>query len=235
MIFRAVRPPESESELLDRARSIAGHPLGDIARALGRSVPPTLRQAKGWVGQLLEAALGADANSHAGPDFVGLGVELKTLPVDARGAPLESTFLCTLSPDEMIRGRWEGSHARAKLARVLWLPVEGGRGIPISDRRVGSPLLWSPDPGEEQRLKADWERVATLVAEGYMDALTGHLGEVLQIRPKAARASERRFAIDPEGSESPALPRGFYLRTRFTRSILERHYLLPVRASGGRD
>ena len=57
-------------------------------------MPPDLRRDKGWVGMLLEYWLGADAGSKAEQDFAHLGVELKTIPVDESGVPLETTFVC---------------------------------------------------------------------------------------------------------------------------------------------
>ena len=95
------RPPRDEAELLARAEQLAGRTLGQLAGDLGAEVPPDLRHAKGWVGQLIERALGATAGSRAEPDFQHLGVELKTLPVDRRGRPLETTFVCTIALSEV--------------------------------------------------------------------------------------------------------------------------------------
>ena len=46
---------------------------------------------------LLETALGATAGSKAEQDFSHLGIELKTLPINAEGFPLETTFV-SLAP-----------------------------------------------------------------------------------------------------------------------------------------
>lgn len=43
---------------------------------------------------LLELYLGAMAGSKPEQDFPELGIELKTIPVDAAGKPLETTFVC---------------------------------------------------------------------------------------------------------------------------------------------
>lgn len=218
--------PSDETELLGRARSIAGWPLGRIASAIGRPVPSDLSRAKGWIGRTIELALGATAGAKDEPDFPELGVELKTIPVGAGGEPRESTFLCSLTPNELVRSPWESSRVRRKLARVLWLPIEADPSIPIADRKAGSPILWSPDEREEQLLYGDWERFASLVAEGWLDAVTAHAGEALQIRPKAAHAGVRRTTLDPDGAPTLTLPRGFYLRARFTGSILRSRYLI---------
>lgn len=135
--------PASESELLERARSIAGVSFGELAEQANMKVPENLKRDKGWVGQLLEWHLGATAGSKPVQDFPEIGVELKSIPVGYNGKPLESTFVC-VAPLTGITGlTWETSHIRNKLSRVLWLPVEGEREIPIAERRVGSPLIWS--------------------------------------------------------------------------------------------
>jgi DNA mismatch repair protein MutH len=226
-----VDPPDSEAALLGRARAIAGRPLGWLAERTHQPVPPVLTRAKGWVGLLIERSLGASASSRASPDFERLGVELKTLPISRRGLPRESTFVTTLAPRALIEGVWADSPPRKKLARVLWVPVEASPEVPVADRRVGNPLLWSPTADDDRVLAADWMEFQRITAEGWLDALTGHAGEYLQVRPKASDASARRWTPDPDGAEAPALPRGFYLRARFTARILADHYHPASRGS----
>lgn len=62
-------------------------------------------------------------------DFAALGVELKTIPVDSLGRPLETTFVCVAPLTGNSGVTWETSHVRHKLKRVLWIPVEGERSI----------------------------------------------------------------------------------------------------------
>src|SRR5688572_5579121 len=142
----ALKSPETEQELLARARALSGLCLAELAARFQTPVPPDLRRAKGWVGALLERALGASAGSRAAPDFEHLGIELKTLPVDARGRPLESTFVCTIPLAEIGEVEWAASRVRRKLARVLWMPVEGERRLAVGVRRLGAPLLWQLTP-----------------------------------------------------------------------------------------
>lgn len=221
--------PRSEAELLERAWALAGRPLQELAAEQGVAVPNSLERAKGWVGQLVERALGATSKSRAQPDFLELGVELKTIPVDRRGQPKESTFVSSIPLGELSLGDWEQSRVREKLARVLWVPVEAEPSIAIGDRRLGAPLLWSPSPEEELQLQADWRQLAELIGSGYADSITAHLGACLQVRPKAPNASARRSYQDADGADDLTLPRGFYLRASFTRAILSRSYSLPQR------
>ncbi len=223
----AAEPPRSEAELLARAELIAGESIRRLAEKLGVPVPPDLSRHKGWVGNLVERALGASAGSRPMPDFEALGVELKTLPVDRAGYPCETTFVCTIAPTELCDVEWEASHVRRKLSRVLWLPVEGERELELGARRFGTPLLWSPSSEELAALRFDWEELAGLVARLGADAIGGHHGQVLQIRPKARDASARRRGFDVNGATADAMPRGFYLRRTFTGEILRRHFALP--------
>ena len=98
-----VAPPSNTQELLDRASQLCGCSLQQIANHMSCPVPIDTTYAKGWVGQLIEQALGASAGALPEPDFVTLGIELKTLPVDQNYKPRESTYVCVvqLDPDSL--------------------------------------------------------------------------------------------------------------------------------------
>lgn len=217
-------PPASEAELLRRADELSGRTLGEVAARFGRVAPRDLRRSKGWIGQLLEAALGATARSRALPDFEALGVELKTIPVRRDGVPCESTFVCTIDLVGITTTDWESSLVKKKLSRVLWIPVEGERDVLVERRRVGTPLLWSPNNEDMAALRFDWEELASVIGRGDVESLTGHLGRYLQIRPKAADSRSRRRGVDEDGIPIATLPRGFYLRATFTAKLLAEHF-----------
>lgn len=216
--------PKSEAELMERAQNIAGITFSELAEEAGMLVPPDLKRDKGWVGQLLEWHLGANAGSKPQQDFEQLGIELKTIPISYTGKPLETTFVC-VAPLIGVQGlTWETSHVRNKLSRVLWIPVEGEREIPLAERRVGSPLIWSPTKEEESQLKVDWEELMEMIVIGQVEQITARHGEVLQLRPKAANSRALTEAYGASGKPIKTLPRGFYLRTQFTAKILEQNF-----------
>lgn len=215
-------PPASVDELLARARRLSGVTLSQLAAALAVPFPADLGRHKGFIGNLLEGALGTTASTRPAPDFEALGVELKTLPVARDGRPRESTFVCTASLTRMTEERWDTSKVRAKLARVLFVLVESERGVPPGERRVGLPLLFEPDAEEEAVLRADWEDLAHLIASGLVDAVSAKRGVALQVRPKARHAGVRRRARDDEGDAFVTLPRGFYLRRTFTEAAVKK-------------
>jgi len=220
-------PPRSEAELFQRADALAGRALGWVAAQHHMSVPPDLRRAKGWVGQVLETALGATSGSNAQCDFPHLGVELKTLPVDPRGKPSQSTFVCTAPLDAAGVSRWEDCWLRQKLSRVMFVPIVGDG--PPGERLIGSPVLWTPSEEEEAQLRADWEELTELAAMGHLWQITGKRGKVLQLRPKGADGDARTWHVDDEGRWVAATPRAFYMRARFTGAILARALAMPRR------
>ncbi|AKG68002.1 DNA mismatch repair endonuclease MutH [Serratia fonticola] len=219
-------PPENEQQLLARAQALAGFNLGELAARAQVSIPKDLKRDKGWVGMLLELYLGAMAGSKPEQDFPELGIELKTIPVDATGNPLETTFVCVAPLTGNSGVTWESSHVRHKLARVLWIPVEGERQIPLAQRRVGSPLLWQPNQEETEMLRRDWEELMDLIVLGQVERITARHGEVLQLRPKAANNKALTEATGEQGQPILTLPRGFYLKKNFTRALLARHFTL---------
>lgn len=225
--MNAPPPPRSEAELMQRASALAGLTLGELAARLDEPMPSDLRRRKGWVGQLIEQALGATAASQAAPDFEAIGVELKTLPVDRRGRPRESTYVCTV--DLASSGeQWQKCWLRRKLSRVLWLPIDAERETPLAQRRIGSALLWSPSAEEESLLRRDWEELTERILLGELEQITARFGEALQIRPKAANSRVLRTVVGSEGERVLTNPRGFYLRPSFTTAILRRHFVLPA-------
>jgi len=225
--FPPVEAPTSEAELLRRARALAGLRLGELAAQQGIASPADLRRAKGWAGQLVERALGATAGSRARPDFEAIGVELKTLPVDGRGKPCESTFVCTIPLSRMAELEWKGSPVWRKLRRVLWVPIQGERRIAPAERRIGEPLLWSPSLEQEGDLESDWQELAGIIGRGDVETLTARVGRWLQVRPKAASSRSRRRGLDRDGEMTDVIPRGFYLRASFTARIVADNYLVP--------
>jgi len=212
--------PASETELLELALDLAGRPLREIARRLDRPVPRLQLRAKGWTGGLLEDYLGATASSLPEPDFQHLGIELKTLPVNENGNPAESTYVCAVPLQGVIGCRWEDSVVKHKLARVLWVPVEGASSLPLAERRVGMPFLWSPGAGEEMDLRTDWQEHMDMITTGQVHRITARQGKYLQIRPKAPHGASLARTTLETGEAGLTLPRGFYLRTVFTRSLL---------------
>lgn len=213
-------------ELVHTAEQLAGSTLAELAEQLGVATPSSLLREKGWIGQLLELALGASAGSKPQQDFPELGVELKTLPLANNSVPLESTFVCTAPLLHQQQVTWKTSNVHHKLSTVLWIPIFGDRQQTIGSRMIGNPWLWNPSAEQEQLLRQDWEEIMELIALGKVESVSARHGQALQLRPKAANGKSLTPAIGRNGTLIQTRPRGFYLRSSFTQKLLRAQFQL---------
>ncbi|WP_115708981.1 DNA mismatch repair endonuclease MutH [Legionella sainthelensi] len=212
-------PPQTETELINRCSDIAGLSFAQLSLSLNLLIPIDSNQRKGWIGQVIELALGANASNQSLPDFKDLGIELKTLPIGQSGRPTESTFITSIPLLTVHHQQWKTSQCYAKLKRVLWIPIEGDTDIPYPQRRIGQGFLWSPDERQERILEADWNYLTLQISTGHLEALDAKSGDYLQVRPKAANGKSLCYGFDCHGNKIKTLPRGFYLRSSFTAKI----------------
>jgi DNA mismatch repair protein MutH len=213
-----IAAPKTVDELLSRAEQICGLSFAQLAGHLEIPLPLDPVNAKGWMGQLIENALGATSGSRPVPDFEALGIELKTLPL-IQDLPKESTFVCS-TPIPNVDKSWRESRVYDKLKKVLWVFIEYDKYKPISHRRIGKSILWTMDSQTEAILKQDWEELTEKLALGKFDELSAHHGQYLQIRPKASSSQVFIDVLDSEGQRVKIVPKGFYLRTSFTKEII---------------
>lgn len=217
---KIIKPIKNETELLSRAREIEGLSFSQLADRLHLKIPDTASKRKGWVGQAIELALGTTAGTSANPDFLELGIELKTIPLNQHFNPAESTFITSISLLTLHSESWENSQCFKKLKRVLWVPIEGDKNIPFNHRRIGQSVLWSPNQKQYDILKQDWDELSWLVTSGQLPAIHAGIGYYLHIRPKARNSASLCDGLDEEGNKIKTLPRGFYLRSQLTQEIL---------------
>jgi len=219
-----ILPPKSTEELLTRCENIAGYSLAELAQLANIPLAKDLRTNKGWVGQLIEWHLGATAGSKPEQDFKHLGIELKTIPINQQGKVLETTFVCSAPILNTHKLTWENSNVRNKLSCVLWVPVEGDRGIALGKRIVGSGFLWSANTQQNSLLATDWNDLMEKVALGKIESISARDGQVMQLRPKAANGRCLTDAFGEDGSLIKVRPRGFYLKKPFTQSIINQQF-----------
>jgi DNA mismatch repair protein MutH len=87
--------------------------------------------------------------------------------------------------------------------------------------------LWSPSPEQEAALKNDFDEIVGRIAIGDIEDLSAHVGEYMQLRPKAATGSVRTAAPGRDGELVSTVPRGFYLRAKFVGAVLRDVRALP--------
>jgi DNA mismatch repair protein MutH len=215
--------PSCISELIYRFQAIAGKKIEDLALQCNIDIPNSLHYTKGWVGQLIEYVLGANSGNKSIPDFPTLGIELKTIPLNATLQPSESTYVCTAKINSTITD-WKQSPVYNKLKHVLWVPVEASQNKPLKERRFGTPFLWQPCNKQLEILKQDWEELMELLQLGGIENLSAKHGTYLQIRPKAANSKVLINSLNNVGNPIKTVPKGFYLRTIFTKLILQKQF-----------
>ncbi len=199
--------PKDIQELLKRADFITGMTVKELAEKLGAPIPSSPLYAKGFIGQIVEVALGADAGSHPMQDFPELDIELKTIPINYSGLPKETTHVCLLH--QKIGQTFENSNFWNKIKRVLWVPVEGNVDVPLQNRHIGQGFLWEIDEKQKENLKSDWQEIMDALSEGNKPSEISRLGKFMQIRPSGKQGNEKIYS--------------YYLRKNFTQDILKRH------------
>jgi len=214
--------PNSIEQLLSRAQALSGLSLLALAKLTQQVLPQDFRHAKGWLGQTLEQLLGATSGNLAQPDFPHLGVELKTLPLTLRGTPKESTYICT-APIPNPDFHWRQSRVYLKTAKILWVPFLA-EALPLPERQLGQPFLWQMDATSEAILQQDWTELVEKINLGAVSHLSAHPGQYLQLRPKAANSKTLIQVVNQQGNPISIVPKGFYLRSQFTRQLLAKFY-----------
>ncbi|WDI78487.1 DNA mismatch repair endonuclease MutH [Candidatus Purcelliella pentastirinorum] len=209
-----------EDELIDKLKSLAGFTIKEILFNKNISLLTSSKFDKGSIGKLIECLLGLINNNYAKQDFFDIGLELKTIPVNNFGFPIEDTFVCSAKLIGNFDYSWESSYVKSKISRVLWIPVEHYRRMSILDKRIGLPIIWSPNCAEEKLLKIDWEEIMSFIILGEIEKLDSIYGDILYIKSKAKNSNYLTNAIGNDGEIIMVNPKSFYLRKFFTKKIL---------------
>jgi DNA mismatch repair protein MutH len=215
-----ISPPTSIQQLAERASHLAGRTIAELAEQFEEVIPASLKRKKGWQGQFIEKCLGADSGNLSQPDFSLIDVELKTLPIDLNGRVQESTYVCVVSINNNLGEQWIDSVVHHKLKHVLWVPIARQNENSVADSLIGTPFFWQMSSQQEAIIRSDWENAMELISLGKVHQLNAGLGEILQVRPKAANSRVLTEVVDEQGNNAQTLPRGFYLRPQFTQSLL---------------
>ena len=208
------------TQLKSRCHAITGKTIAQVCTELEiTTIPSRLNTNKGWIGSLIEIYLGTTAGNLAEPDFINLGIELKTIPIKNNYQPLESTYVCRI-PQMPETWDWSKSLVYKKLSHVLWVPIIADLKIPIAERNIGKPILWEPSHQENLVLQQDWEELMHMLYISNPEGITAKFGTYLQVRPKAASSKILVDNVDSSGNMIKTVPKGFYLRSSFTNNIL---------------
>lgn len=213
------REPETMQELYSVLSLIGGRSIAELAALAGVDLPYGNKTAKGYTGQLTEIFLGATAGNLSLPDLRKLNIEVKTLPVNGRLQSVESTFICSaeLTGSEFVPFRQ--SALFHKISRVLFIPVLAPAGCRVAQRRILGHFFFTPGEDELLRIEEDYKDFADLVMSGRADEITGDMGNIIQMRPKAASGNSLTPIRNSEGDLLFTRPKAFYLRASYTSKL----------------
>lgn len=209
----------SEKELLDIAQRIKGktisHILNDKKIYLG----------KGAIGNIIEKeCFGIQTNNDARPDFYHLGIELKVLPLkkNPKGElnVKERTKICSINYEKIIHEKWQDSHAKSKLNKILFIFYFHDSNDIIFSKIIDYHLFELKNK-EEPLIQADWLRTQKRVEEGFAHELSESENLILA----ASRSGEgglpyERWPKQPNVKfQERARQRAFSLKPSYTNTI----------------
>ncbi len=208
----------NEQEILARAVLLEGMRVGEIPGAMFTSSEAA--RGKGEVGLAIESWFGIPPNSAAEADFLASGIELKAVPLVSSGdADLlrvkERTVVSLIDYVALARETWSTASVRKKL-RILFVFFEHLRGQPKSAFPIHHVRLWRPSGEVEERIREDWEAVATKVREGLAHELSEADGRILGPCTKGADSTSIRAQ---PFSDIPAKSRAWALKPSFTYAL----------------
>lgn len=214
----------SERTLLMFAQGLCGYSVKEVSEALSEPIPKYLKKNKGFIGILLEKILGSNTtNNKSCVDFPSLGIELKSIPINELGYPLEDTCICTVPLTQNTGLMWENSYLYQKIKKILWIAVQGSKKILLQDRLFKKAFIWSPSKYETKIVKSDWEILMDKIVLGEFKKISSTDSNVLYIKNKHRNKFSRIKFTDELGNLQLIKPKAFYFKKRFTKILLKKY------------
>lgn len=215
--------PTTLEELEQRLQRLLGRSIAELSQLALLQAPNNSNGAKGYVGLLIELFLGAHAHNLPGPDFMSLGIELKTMPVGFDFMPQENTFICNadLAPRDFVPFTQSALYQKLQhILFVLILAPQNSR-LTLGERRVLGYFFFNLPPDVRQTIETDYNEFQELLLAGHAPEINGTMGTIVKLSPHATKANELVQVTDSEGESTYTKPRGYYLRASFTRQLLQ--------------
>lgn len=209
------------TEILRRAKEIIGLTINDLSPI---DLPKSQALNKGEIGNLIQQyGFGIKPNSLAEPDFRGESIELKIIPL-TKGANgylrvKERTKVGMINYETLVHEQWESSHAKHKLSKILFIPVEHNYYDARNSKILDAFLYKVEDVEEYSTIQDDWERTKRLVAEGKAHSLSESQNKILA-PSRSGSSNAKDWTSQPYSSEK-ALKRAFSLKQSYTNLVIQ--------------
>src|SRR4029079_6817419 len=139
--------------------TVEGKTIRDVASLLGTSVG----RDKSAAARVIRLLVGQKAKGRLG-DFERFGVELKTVPIDSRDRPVESTSFPSFIHEELQYETWPDSDLLGRLNRILFVPIRRSKGQDQGEGVVQKAFFWSPPEADLVGISGEWERYRQLIS-----------------------------------------------------------------------
>jgi DNA mismatch repair protein MutH len=209
------------TEILRRAKEIIGLTINELSPI---ELPKSKSLNKGEIGNLIQLyGFGIRPNSLAEPDFRGESIELKIIPL-TKGANgylrvKERTKVGMINYETLAKEKWESSHAKHKLSKILFIPIEHNYYDARNSKILDAFLYQVEDVEEYSTIKDDWERTKKLVSEGKAHSLSESQNKILS-PSRTGSGGEKDWVSQPYSSEK-ALRRAFSLKQSYTNLVIK--------------
>lgn len=209
-----------ERAVLERTAPFVGRSLAELAETVRRSGIG----GKAAAAQVARALVGERGTGRHG-EFERFGIEVKTVPVDARGRLVEAMSFPAFVHEELIFETWESSDLLARLNRLLIIPIHRERRASLDAMRLGRPFFWNPTQTELDGIRREWERYRGLIEQGQArDLPKAAETTFIHVRPKARDSRDR----DRAPGEIDVIRKCFWLNQRYLERVLDEHGALTA-------
>lgn len=211
-------PDDLVDEVIRRARPFLGMTVGEIHESIEPDVHYH-RLFKSYAAYILNMALGVGQDKALGSGLGKAGLRLKTVRCNPGHRPIYAMSLRGFDYVRVGKVEWQDSKCYEDVSRMLIAVLT----LPHKDASQEEAVLekvffHKPSPGDLKTMRQDWEMLSGMVRDGRAHEITGHLGRIIQARPKGINAKDTKRA--PGGHE--LVKKAFFLRTDYLRRVLQR-------------
>ncbi len=186
--------PKDKDSILAYARRLEGKTLRQVTD-LGELDSP--KQRRGTFGNAVETHyFQYAANSDSAPDFVEVGLELKTTPLkqNKKGQLVakERLVITMIDYNEVVHEDFEHSHLLDKASDILLVSYRYEDDKDPLDYQIEIAREWRVPERDLPQIKRDWETVVAKIQAGHAEDISGSDTIYLEACTKAANSSVLR-------------------------------------------
>lgn len=203
--------------LISHSKRYWGLKMRDIEKTLGLNLN---RRSKSYAANVIYHALGLMERESNTKEFKNVNINIKTVRCNPGLKPINTMSLRGYRYDEIIEEEWDNSKLKSDIENILMVVLTMPRkGAAQENSILETVLLHIPTDEDMKIIENDWKTIVSLIKENKADKLTGHIGQIVQTRPKAANSQDK---ISAPGGHM-LVKKGFFIRTEYLQGILNKY------------